>query len=699
MAAAGLLLVFVCLWARVAWIQIALHARYVARAERNQEQRVLVPAVRGPLLDRGGRPLVRDLLTCSVSAAPREMRDPAATARDLARELRLDPARLARAFDARPNFVWVARRVDPGQGERISQWNRRGVYVSVERRREHVLGDAALEVLGRTNVDHVGIEGLELQLDEDVRGRAGWTTVRRDARGRSIGVERGLRREPLDGREAVLTLDADLQSILETHLARAVDTLRAARGFGLFLDPRTGEILACANVPHLQQGRARNWNFTDQFEPGSTFKIVTYGAALEESVIRPAQWFEGAASGCAKLAPGAVFTDVHAQPQFTTEDAVRWSSNIVAGRIGLLLGDQRLYRYAVDLGFGSATGLGFPGEAGGKLRGPQHWSARSGPTVAIGYEVSVTSLQLALAYAAVANGGVLMEPMLVREIREPGGRAVRRFAPHATRRVFSARTADLLARMLTAVVDSGTATSARVPGLAIAGKTGTAWKFDARRKTYDQRRYIASFAGFVPADDPRLVGVIVIDDPRGRHYYGGRAAAPVFREVLRELQRLPRGPFDPGVAQIAVRPPSPSPVQVPDLRLLPVERAGERLARNGLRLRVRGSGPRVLAQDPPPGAAAERGASIVAWLSAPADSTAGCMPDLAGLPLRQALRRLTGLQLQARIHGQGSVVRQQPEPGTPLAAGRRCELWCERIPPSPPAGDGAAVAAWPREAP
>jgi cell division protein FtsI/penicillin-binding protein 2 len=224
------------------------------------------------------------------------MKDPLGTARDLASILGLDHRKLTRSFASRPHFLWVARRVDPDIGERISNWNRRGIYVSIERRREHVLGEAAVEILGRTNVDHVGVEGLELQLEEDLKGRAGWTTVFRDARGRSIGIERGLRREPENGRQAVLTLDADLQSILETHLMRAIDTLRAVRGFGLFLDPRTGEILACVNVPHLPQGKARNWNFTDQFEPGSTFKIVTAGAALEEGEARPNQWFEGAAS-------------------------------------------------------------------------------------------------------------------------------------------------------------------------------------------------------------------------------------------------------------------------------------------------------------------------------------------------------------------------------------------------------------------
>src|SRR5207249_7506871 len=246
----------------------------------------------------------------------------------------------------------------------------------------------------------------------------------------------------------------------------------------------------------------------------------------------------------------------HKQAGCTFRDAVRWSSNIVMGKLGLLLGPQRLYRYAVDLGFGGITGIEFPGEAGGKLRSPEHWSKRSTPTIAIGHEVSVTPLQLALAYAAIANGGVLMRPMLVREIRDDHGTVLRKFQPSAVNRVFSPATTATLGQMLAMVVDSGTARAARVPGLSIAGKTGTAQKYDARVGTYGAGKFVSSFAGYAPADAPRLVGVIVIDEPRGKQHYGGEVAAPVFREVMLDLQRLPHGPLDPDLQQVVVRPPA-----------------------------------------------------------------------------------------------------------------------------------------------
>jgi cell division protein FtsI/penicillin-binding protein 2 len=559
--------------------------------------------------------------------------------------------------------------------------------VSLETRREYTLGPAAQEILGRTNLDNAGVEGVELQYDRELRGRPGWATLFRDGRGQTHALQRGMRRSPEHGRSVSLTLDLDLQAIVEGHLRRAVDTLRAVRGFALFLDPRSGEILAAVNVPHLPPGRARNWNFTDQFEPGSTFKPVVTAAALEDGVAEPDQWFEASETGTALIAPKALFHDVHRESRYRLRDAVRWSSNIVMGRLALLVGSERLYRYATELGFGSVTGLAFPGEAGGLLRSPDRWSARSCPTIAIGHELSVTPLQLALAYGAIANGGVLMQPMLVREVRDLDGNVTRRFSPHPSRRVLSEGTTRVLRDMLASVVDSGTARTAQVPGLRVAGKTGTAQKYDANVHTYGRGMYLSSFAGIVPADEPRLVGVVVIDEPRGRQYYGGEVAAPVFREVLLDLRRLPHGPLEDGITDIAVRPPALAPVQVPDLRLLQRSGVPARLAEYGLRVRFRGDGPRVLAQEPRAGSAIERGTSVTVWLSPPTDSAARVLPDLIGLPVREALQRLTSLAVGARIEGSGVVARQQPRAGTELPLEGECRLWCR------PAADARRLAA------
>jgi cell division protein FtsI/penicillin-binding protein 2 len=676
-AAAGLFLGMVVLWLRVAWLQIVEHGYYAERADRNQEQRVLLKPGRGVLTDRRGRVLARDLPTYSISAAPREMEDPRATARQLAEILRLDPRQLERGFVAKPRFLWVERRIPPLLGQRIADLRMRGVYLSSETRREYPLGEAAQEILGRTNLDNVGIDGLELELDDLLRGRPGWATLFRDGRGRSHALPQGMRRSPLDGQQVELTLDADLQAIVETHLTAAVDTLKALRGFAMFMDPSTGEVLAAATVPHLPAGKARNWNFTDSFEPGSTFKVVVAGAVLEEGMARPDQVFQASATGVAPVAPGALFHDTHPEATYTFADAVRWSSNIVMGRLGAALGPERLYRYATALGFGSLTGIEFPGETGGKLRSPDHWSLRSAPTIAIGHEVAVTPLQLTLAYAAVANGGVLMRPMLVREVRDPAGAVVRRYTPSAVQRVFSPATCTTLRGLLTAVVDSGTAKAARVPGLAIAGKTGTAQKYDAAVGTYGKGLYLSSFAGFAPAADPSLVGVVVIDEPRGKHHYGGEVAAPVFKRVVVDLLGLPTGALRRASSQVAARPPEPAPVTVPDLRLLPRRAAERTLAALSLYGRFIGEGPRVLDQRPPSGVAVERGTHVEVWLAAATDSSGTTLPDLVGLTVREALRQLNCRQVAVRIVGHGEVIEQTPPAGTALPLTRPCLLRCE----------------------
>jgi cell division protein FtsI/penicillin-binding protein 2 len=698
-AAAGLLFGLLALWLRVAWLQVVRHGYYEARADRNQEQRILLKPSRGRLIDRRGRVMARDLLTYSISAAPREMAHPRRTARQLAAILGRDARKLEREFAAKPRFLWVARRVAPELGQKVEALDERGVYLSPETRREYPFGAAAAEILGRTNVDNVGIDGLELQLDEALRGLPGWATHMRDGHGGSHSMPNGMMRAARDGLHAVLTIDSDLQSIVETHLATAVDTLHAQRGFALFLDPATGEVLASVTVPHLGPGKARNWNFTDTFEPGSTFKVVVAGGVLEEGLARPDQVFEASATGVATMVPGVLFHDTHHEARYTFANAVRWSSNIVMGRLGLLLGSERLYRYATALGFGTLSGIEFPGEAGGKLRTPDRWSSRSTPTIAIGHELAVTPLQLTLAYAAIANGGVLMRPMLVRELRDESGALVRRFSPAAAQRVFSPSTCATLRGMLTAVVDSGTARSARIPGYAIAGKTGTAQKYDAAERTYGKGLYVSSFAGFAPAETPSLVGVVVIDEPRGKHYYGGDVAAPVFKRVIVDLLGLPSAPLQGPPSQIAMRPPAPAPVTVPDLALLPRRAAERALAQLSLHGRWNGEGPRVLAQSPPAGVAVERGARVEVWLAAGTDSVETSLPDLVGLTLREAFRELKRRQVVASVRGHGVVVSQTPSPGTPLPLSGPCVLRCEprthgemaAAVPSRPGAAGAAT--------
>lgn len=682
LAAAGLFFGLTCLWVRVAVLQTAMHGHYSARARENQQHHRKILPRRGVITDRRGKVMAHDLGVSQVAIYPPQLENPMAAARVLAPIVQENPVKLAKRLRTLKNYTWIARDLPPEKGQRIRDAKLAGVVIEDESRRFYRLGDAAAEILGRTNRDNVGVDGVEYQFENLLGGRTGWVTMVPTGSTRmSLQLPGAEGRPARDGASIELTLDADLQSIVEHHLAEAVDSLQAQRGFAIFLDPWTGEILAAACVPHLPAGKSRNWTFTDQYEPGSTFKIVVSGAMLEEHLARPSDRFEAAASGAAELVPGCVIHDTHEKASFTFFEAMQHSSNIVMGRLALKLGAERLHRYASALGFGGMTGVEFPGETAGRLRPVSAWQPRSAPTIAIGHEVTVTPLQLALAYAAVANGGVLMEPMLVRSIRDADGRELRRGSPQPSHRVFSASTSSTLLDMLCAVVDSGTATSARLPGLRVAGKTGTAQKYDAKVGTYGRGMYVASFAGIAPADRPRLVGVVVIDEPRGARYYGGQIAAPVFREVLLDLQRMAWPGFDVASTSIAMRPPSVPAVTAPDLRLLPPRQAERRLADYGLHARFEGSGPRVLSQVPPAGEPVERGSIVLAYLAAPQDSVGRSLPDLVGLPVREAMRRLTQRAVPVRISGSGFVTRQSPAPGTRLPLAGPCRLWCSPTSP------------------
>lgn len=694
LAAAGLFLGLLCLWARVGWLQLALHSHFLARAAENQQLRLKLIPKRGELLDRHGEVLARDLLVSRVAVYRPQLKNLPKVARDLAPILGEPVAKLRRRLEETRGYRWITDDVPPEVGERVRALRIEGLDVEDETRREYRLGDAAGEILGRTNRDNAGVDGLEYQFDSRLGGQSGWVTAIRAGSRRLLRLPGAEHRAARDGSSLVLTLDAELQSIVERHLARAVDTLQARRGFAIFLDPWTGEILAAACVPHLEPGKAKNWTFTDQFEPGSTYKIVVAGAALEENVARTDEYFTASATGAAELLPGFRLRDAHAKAGYTFFGAIQHSSNIVCAKLGLRLGAERLYRYSTALGFGSMTGVEFPGETSGKLRPVASWQPRSAPTISIGQEIAVTPLQLALAYGAIANGGVLMEPMLVREERAGAGRVARRWSPQPRHRVFSEGTTAMLREMLCAVVDSGTATSARLDGFSIAGKTGTAQKYDAATGGYGRGMYMASFAGIAPADKPRLVGVVVIDEPPRNLYYGGQVAAPVFREIVLDLMRRRNGVIGPIEGPVAARPPEVPAVIAPDLRLLPPNEAARRLRDFGLRARFEGQGLRVLSQSPAAGEPVDRGGSVTAWLSPPRDSVHSRLPDLTGLPMREALRQLTVRQVRPRLSGHGLVVRQEPPPGTPLPLEGGCRLWCE-VPDAParPAAGASATAA------
>ncbi len=669
------------LWARLVAIQVFAHERFEARAEQNQEGRVLLPARRGDLLDRHGRLLASDVSTYSVHAVPRLMRNPQATAQRLARALSLDAAELEREFRRRPKFCWVHRQLDPERALAVQRLGLEGVFWNHESRREYPGGAASQQITGKVNLDGRGVEGLEYEHDALLRGEAGWATYIRDGAGGKVLLPRSARREPAHGRGLVLTLDAEIQGAVMNRLEEAARETGARSTAAVLLDPHTGEILSLGAAGPGAEGARRQPVLSDTYEPGSTFKVVVAAAVLEEELAATGTVFY-AEQGAYNFG-GFVIRDVHRYGELTLYDAFRLSSNIVAGKLSLLVGPERYYRYATSFGFGSLTGIEFPGEVAGKLRPPHQWSKRSLPTLAIGQELSVTPLQLAAAYAAVANGGILMRPYLVQAELDAQGRVAKRFEPRALRRVLSGSTAATLRGMLQAVVDSGTATKAGLPWAAVGGKTGTAQKYDPALRTYSRSKYVSSFVGIVPAAEPKLVCLVLVDEP-ARGHYGGEVAAPIFRHILEDVRRIPDGPLSPRLSRVRLKPArfAPPPSALPDVRLLPAEVARRRLADLGFRVRERGRGTRVVDQEPAAGRPLGRGE----WGDIVLEpSTTGSLPSVVGLTVREALARLSRVGVRPEIVGTGIVVAQSPPAGSLLGKTATCRLRGGPAPEAPTA--------------
>lgn len=402
--------------------------------------------------------------------------------------------------------------------------------------RLHPRGRLAAQVIGWTSREG-GQEGIEFMFDEVLRGRDGSRVVGANARGDLSTRPDSRTRPPEDGATVVLTLDLRAQSVLERELQRCVEETGARCATALLLEPRSGDIVALASWPSYDPEdpgdspaeHRRLRAVTDCNEPGSTFKVVTVAACLEEGLVKPETLVESCEE--LELQGGEILHDEKDFGWVSVAETLILSVNTATAQLARKAGPTLLFEYSRAFGFGCVTGIDLPGESSGILRRPAHWSGRSLETISIGQEVAVTPLQLALAYAAIANDGVLPKPRLVREIRGPHGKTIRSFRTREVRRVMSKKTAQELRSMLALVVAQGTGTAARIPGLTVAGKTGTAQWFDRDRNRYDPHRHIATFAGFVPAEDPVLVGVVVVDRPNGVGY-GGEIAAPCFRRIV-----------------------------------------------------------------------------------------------------------------------------------------------------------------------
>lgn len=615
---------FLVVGGRAFYLQVIEGDKLMRLGQRQHLKEWTVLPKRGAVLDRGGEPLALSMEGQSVYARPHRIQDIAKAGRDLSRILKISQAELKQKLSSAKPFVWIKRQISPGEAGRIQELNIEGIGMFYEPRRYYPQGQLAGQVIGFVGRDSEGLEGLELRYNDYIRGEPGSSVAERDALGRRVLVEgvEGLQIPP--GGDIHLTLDTSIQHLAEKELESSITKYRAKAGVAIAVDPRTGEILALANYPAFNPNnystessqQRRNRAVTDSFEPGSTFKTILAAAALEEGIVGKEDLFF-CEDGKYRYA-GKIIHDTHRHGWLPFHKILQVSSNIGFTKVADKLKRDRYFKYIEKFGFGQLTGVDMPGEVPGLLRRPEKWSAVDLATHAFGQGLSATPLQMVMAYAAVANGGFLMRPYVVRRAVSAKGEVLVENRPHVVRRVISEKTARLLSSMLKEVTsDGGTGTMAKVEGFDVAGKTGTAQKADLVNGGYDPHKRVASFVGFAPADDPRLVLMVLVDEPEA-NVYGGVVAAPAFQNIARGALRH---------LGIASRTPEliPAPVAQPQLA---VRRAPKRSSQNAATAGARGG-----------------------------------TPDFVGLSLREAVEKSRSLNLRVKIHGNGYVVKQLPEPG------------------------------------
>ena len=613
-------------------LQIVKQTELVRRAEIQRRHLIKLWPSRGIIYDRKKKELAGSVEVDSVYAHPWQVKEPKKTAESLSKVLSMNSHDLQKKLQGASPFIWIARGISPAKRERIEAFDIKGIYFLKENKRFYPHCEIGGHLLGFVGIDGNGLEGLELNYDNFINGGNEALLVERDAIGRQL-LYSGILSSGSPGSNLILTIDLNIQYILEKELQKAVEGSDARGGMGIVMDPKTGEVLGLAvqprfnpnNIRFASPNQWRNRALTDNFEPGSTFKVFLAAAALEEGLVSPEENFY-CENG--KFAIGRrTIHDVHKYGTLTVAEIIKKSSNIGAAKICALMTGETFYRHIRDFGFGKKTGIDLSVESPGSVRPYQGWKEIEKSNIAFGQGISVTALQLTTALSAIANGGYVMRPYIVKGIVNEKGEYLRKNFPSVVRTAMSPQNAKALTEIMIGVTtEGGTGTSAAIPGFEVAGKTGTAQKVDPVTKRYNWSRPIASFMGFVPARDPRIAVLIVVDEPKGRGF-GGTVAAPAFKAVAEEVLHYLN--------------------IFPDPNLIPA--------------------PSEVAMTTPVAHKTSLDEPVVNY------SGADRLPDFTGLSMRRVLQIVKGYNLEVKIEGTGKAVAQKPSPGTPL--NRVSECW------------------------
>jgi len=692
----GTLVLLALLILRVTYIQVFMAGWLKKGAEDQRFRAVSILPRRGTIYDRQGFELAISIDAESVFAIPKEIgiedtvinnrgrkvsyinkgkSQKAKVAQIVGGVLGLDPAKIEQAISKQASFVWIKRRATLEEIELLRKVLKEekihGIEISQSPRRFYPQNTLAAQLLGIAGIDNQGLEGLEKHLDSYLRGIPGSDRAEFDTLGHHIPQGERRYQPPVAGDSVYLTIDRNIQFIVERELEKAVNDTKSKRGMSIVVNPQTGEILAMASYPTFDPNKfneypaanRRNPLVSDMYEPGSTFKVFTAAAALEEGKVSPESTF---------FDPGFIVVDDrrlkcwkaggHGSQNFV--EALENSCNPVFATLAMRLTKERFYNYIKAFGFGTPTGVDFPGESPGMLKHLNQVKNVELANIGFGQGISVTPLQMVMGVSAIANGGYLLKPQLVKEIRGEDGKVKMSFKRQVVRQVISSKTSALMRQMMESVVTNGSGNKAYLPGFRVAGKTGTAQKVVAGKRGYSE--LIASFVGFAPADNPQLLAMVILDEPGSNIKYGGVISAPVvgniFRDALRYLGVKPQLEPDT-VAKI-----EEETVTVPQVLNQRVVEATQQLKRVGLDYRIIGEGNVVFEQVPKGGTSAQRGTKVLLYLNPEAKYTNHrtdkvVVPDLQGLSSAQCESILGQLGLRMQGSGSGVVVNQSPESG------------------------------------
>ncbi len=618
---------FLVVFARAYQLQVLQSNKLAALAERQYQRIVPLVPKRGILYDRKKEELAISMEVDSVFAQPGKVVSPGEAANRIGPILGKKPEALLQKMKEDRPFVWLERGITPGQRTAIEQLNIEGVDFLKETKRFYPQGEMGCHVIGFAGVDSKGLEGVELGYDEFIRGEPGYILISKDGRGRAISPEKPAFNNSEEGCEVILTIDKNIQYVAEKELKKAVQSSSAKGGLAIVMNPKTGEVLALAIQPSFDLNRFssfpphvwKNGAITDTFEPGSTLKAFLLASALEERAVGRGDIFF--CENGSHSVGGRVIHDTHAYRWLSLGEIIKVSSNIGASKVGQKLGREKFYRSLKSFGFGSKTGIDLPGEVPGFLPAPQQWSEVGLANISFGQGISTTALQLTTAFAALANGGILMKPYVVKTVLERQSNSLMENQPSHRRRVISPETAKVVSSILKTVVEEGgTGKAASLSGYEAAGKTGTAQKALLEGRGYSDKR-VASFIGFAPVENPQVIISVIIDEPAGISF-GGIVAAPAFKGIAEQV--LPyMGVYPKGVTYLVK------------------------------------AGPQNLRDDKEPGT-----------IRTPAPAKAievaeepGVMPDFAGKSIRQVVQVARRLGLELKLEGSGIAIAQDPAPG------------------------------------